>query len=118
MSSYTVDFDWLKRVREEVIDPNQRIIDPHHHLWPKTASESSSVRRHRLYNYMLEDFWEDTSSGHNVTDSVYIECSEFFWSSEKEHFNPVGETEYIKNLSQVSFKSSEISALYSLLPSL
>ena len=102
MSAYTVDFDWLKRVREEVIDPDQRIIDPHHHLWPKTASDSSSVRRHRLYNYMLEDFWEDTSSGHNVTDSVYIECSEFFWSSEKEHFNPVGETEQIKSLAKLS----------------
>ena len=55
---------------------------------------------------MLEDFWEDTSSGHNVTDSVYIECSEFFWSSEKEHLNPVGETEHIKGLSQLSKKNS------------
>ncbi|MDC3107679.1 amidohydrolase family protein [Paracoccaceae bacterium] len=102
MGDYTVDLDWLKRVREDIIDPGQRIIDPHHHLWPKTVKGSSNVRRHRLYNYMLEDFWEDTSSGHNVTDSVYIECSEFFWSSEKEHFNPVGETEHMRGLAQFS----------------
>ena len=107
MSAYTVDLDWLKRVREDIIDPGQRIIDPHHHLWPKTAAGSSNVRRHRLYNYMLEDFWADTSSGHNVTDSVYIECSEFFWSSGKEHLNPVGETEHIKGLAQRSQENIE-----------
>ena len=106
MSAYTVDLDWLKRIREDVIDPEQRIIDPHHHLWPKTTEGSTNVKRLRLYNYMLEDFWEDTSSGHNVTDSVYIECSEFFWSSEKEHLNPVGETEHIKGLAQLSQKNS------------
>ena len=107
MSAYTVDLDWLKRVREDIIDPQQRIIDPHHHLWPKTAAHSSSVRRHRLYNYLLEDFWEDTSSGHNVTDSVYIECSEFFWSSGKEHLDPVGETEHIKGLAQRSQENTK-----------
>ena len=32
MSAYTVDLDWLKRVREDIIDPGQRIIDPHHHF--------------------------------------------------------------------------------------
>ena len=106
MSAYTVDLDWLKRIREDVIDPEQRIIDPHHHLWPKTTEGSANVKRLRLYNYMLEDFWQDTSSGHNVTDSVYIECSEFFWSSEKEHLNPVGETEHIKGLAQLSQKNS------------
>ena len=107
MSAYTVDLDWLKRVREDIIDPGQRIIDPHHHLWPKTVAGSSNVRRHRLYDYMLKDFWEDTGSGHNVTDSVYIECSEFFWNSENEHFNPVGETEYIKGLAQLSLENSK-----------
>tara|TARA_B100000575_G_scaffold63414_1_gene48476 strand:- start:395 stop:1435 length:1041 start_codon:yes stop_codon:yes gene_type:complete len=106
MSAYTVDLDWLKKIREDVIDPEQRIIDPHHHLWPKTNEGSANVKRLRLYNYMLEDFWQDTSSGHNVTDSVYIECSEFFWNSEKEHLNPVGETEHIKGLAQLSQKNS------------
>ena len=106
MSAYTVDLDWLKKIREDVIDPEQRIIDPHHHLWPKTTEGSANVKRLRLYNYMLEDFWQDTSSGHNVTDSVYIECSEFFWNSEKEHLNPVGETEHIKGLAQLSQKNS------------
>ena len=107
MSKYTVNLEWLRRVVEEVIDPSQRIIDPHHHLWQKTTGDTPNVRRHRLYNYMLEEFWEDTSSGHNVTDSVYIECSEFFWNSKDEHFNPLGETEYIKNLSQISCKNTE-----------
>ena len=26
--------EWLDLVDEEVLDPGQRIVDPHHHLWP------------------------------------------------------------------------------------
>ena len=24
---------WLETVREEIIDPERRIVDPHHHMW-------------------------------------------------------------------------------------
>ena len=77
MSAYTVDLDWLKRVREDIIDPGQRIIDPHHHLWPKTVAGSSNVRRHRLYDYMLEDFWEDTDSGHVSNERIWGRAKSF-----------------------------------------
>ena len=82
MSAYTVDLDWLKRIREDVIDPEQRIIDPHHHLWPKTTEGSANVKRLRLYNYMLEEFWEDTSSGHNV-QIVFISSAQSFFGALK-----------------------------------
>ena len=26
-------YDWLAQVKEEIIDPELPIIDPHHHLW-------------------------------------------------------------------------------------
>ena len=26
---------WLAQVREEIIDPEREIVDPHHHLWRK-----------------------------------------------------------------------------------
>ena len=33
--------EWLAQISEEIIDPEQRIIDPHHHLWPGVSSDSS-----------------------------------------------------------------------------
>jgi hypothetical protein len=29
----TVRADWLAKVREDIIEPESPIIDPHHHLW-------------------------------------------------------------------------------------
>ena len=26
--------EWFDQVEEDVVDPAQRIVDPHHHLWP------------------------------------------------------------------------------------
>ena len=25
--------EWLDQVKEEIIDPEREIVDPHHHLW-------------------------------------------------------------------------------------
>ena len=58
---------WVNGVSEEIIDPDRPIIDPHHHLWhgpknPPGIKES--------YRYLLEDLWNDTSSGHNIKKTV------------------------------------------------
>ena len=50
--------NWIDGVKEEIIDPDIEIIDPHHHLWhgpedPPGVKES--------YRYLLEDLWSDTS---------------------------------------------------------
>ena len=58
--------DWLAQVSEAIIDPEQRIIDPHHHLWPGTSEDNQ---------YLLNDLWADTGSGHNVTNTVFIDLS-------------------------------------------
>ena len=43
--------EWLAQISEEIIDPNQRIIDPHHHLWPGSTGGSQ---------YLLDDLWADS----------------------------------------------------------
>ena len=30
---------WIDRVKEEIIDPQREIIDPHHHLWHGHAKD-------------------------------------------------------------------------------
>ena len=106
MSSIKETTRWLSQVQEEIIEPDQRIIDPHHHLWNKTTSLSENSRR-REYSYLLEDLWLDTSSGHNVTDTIFIECSEGFWNHSNSNFNPVGETEFIRSLAEASKEKAD-----------
>jgi len=56
---------WLNLVREDAIDPERPIIDPHHHLWTDAMGRTP---------YMLADLWSDTGSGHRVEKTVFIEC--------------------------------------------
>ena len=90
--------EWLAQITEEIIDPEQRIIDPHHHLWPGVSSDSSENSN----QYLLEDLWADTGSGHNVTNTVFIDCSQCYWNSTDQALNPVGETEFVKKIADDS----------------
>lgn len=90
--------EWLAQITEEIIDPEQRIIDPHHHLWPGVSSDSSENSN----QYLLEDLWVDTGSGHNVTNTVFIDCSQCYWNSTDQALNPVGETEFVKKIADES----------------
>lgn len=56
--------DWLNQVKEEIIDPDRPIIDPHHHLWKRRFGS----------DYLLDELWSDTGSGHNVVQTVFMEC--------------------------------------------
>ena len=90
--------EWLAQITEEIINPEQRIIDHHHHLWPGVSSDSSENSN----QYLLEDLWADTGSGHNVTNTVFIDCSQCYWNSTDQALNPVGETEFVKKIADES----------------
>jgi len=83
---------WLDQVREEIIDPEREIVDPHHHLW----------RRKRWFTYLLDDFWTDTGSGHNITKTVYVQCRSGYRAEGPEHLKPVGETEFVADVAEQS----------------
>lgn len=73
--------DWLAQVREDIIDPAREIVDPHHHLWQRGGT-----------GYELDQLRADTRSGHNVVQTVYIECRSYYDDHVEERFRPVGET--------------------------
>ncbi|MGB1343145.1 MAG: amidohydrolase family protein [Pseudomonadales bacterium] len=77
--------EWLDQVKEDIVDPDRPIIDPHHHLWQE--------RRGR--NYLLEDLWADTGSGHNIVKTVFIECRAQYRDDGPEHMRCLGETEFV-----------------------
>jgi predicted TIM-barrel fold metal-dependent hydrolase len=76
--------EWLDQVTEDIINPDQRIIDPHHHLWRREGRD-----------YLLENLWDDTESGHNVTKTVFVECGAEYRTDGPEHLRVLGETEFV-----------------------
>ena len=75
---------WRALVEEEVVDPGQRIVDAHHHLWPAGGP----------LPYTLAEFQADLGSGHRVEKSVFIECRAAYRTDGPAELAPVGETEF------------------------
>jgi L-fuconolactonase len=83
---------WLDQVVEEVIEPERRIVDPHHHLW----------HRPNVSSYLLDDLWADTGSGHLIEKTVFIECRASYREGGPEHLRCVGETEFVAEVAEAS----------------
>ncbi len=69
---------------EDALDPLQRIVDAHHHLYDRPTSR-----------YLLEDMLADVSgSGHDVRSTVFVQARAMLRASGPERMNPIGETEF------------------------
>ena len=90
----TNNFDWLATNQEPAFDPDQKIIDPHHHLWDGREDG-------RLLRYFLDQLLEDTADL-NVRQTVFIECGAMYRADGEEAMRPVGETEYVAGVSAQS----------------
>ena len=76
----------------EILDPGREIVDPHHHLWP-------NGRRDR---YALAELYDDLRSGHDVVQTVFVECGASYRSGGPAHLRPVGETEWVAEAARAS----------------
>lgn len=83
--------DWLAQVKEEIVEPGREIVDPHHHLWRRGGAV-----------YELEALWRDTGAGHNVVQTMFIECFTHYREDGPEHLKPLGETEYVAPMAWAS----------------
>jgi predicted TIM-barrel fold metal-dependent hydrolase len=82
--------DWQARRQEEVIDPNQPIIDPHHHVWDRDS------------RYLLDELLDDLDSGHDVRSSVFLQCNSMTRAHGDENYRQVGETEFVNGLAAMA----------------
>ena len=82
--------DWLSLTKEAALEPELPIIDPHHHLWDRPNSR-----------YLIEDVARDTS-GHNVRQTVFVECTSMYREDGPEEFRVVGETEFVQGVAAKS----------------
>jgi len=83
--------EWLALTTEEALDPDLAICDPHHHFWDRPGDR-----------YMLDELLEDTGGGHNITETVFVECSAMYRRAGPESMSPVGETEFVNGLAAQS----------------
>ena len=84
--------DWLDRRREEIIEPELPIVDPHHHL----------VERPETGRYLVPDLLADTGSGHNVTATVYLEWLSMYRAPGPVELRPVGEIEFANGVAAMA----------------
>ncbi len=89
--------DWLESVKEEILDPERPIIDPHHHLWRARGGG----------DYLLPELWADTGAGHNIRKTVFIECRASYRQDGPEHLQAVGETEFVTDMALNSQQDPE-----------
>ena len=77
--------EWLDLVVEDVIDPDQPIVDPHHHLW----------RPGQGLPYTIDELHADVADGHCIEHTVFIECHSSYRRDGPEEQRSLGETEFV-----------------------
>lgn len=83
--------DWLDRRREEILEPDLPIIDPHHHLWDRPG-----------WRYLLPELLADTNSGHNIVATVFVQCRAMYRADGPVELKPLGETEFVNGVAAMS----------------
>jgi predicted TIM-barrel fold metal-dependent hydrolase len=84
--------NWLRRApREEILEPDLPIIDPHHHLWDRPG-----------WRYMMPDLLADIETGHNIIGTVYVQARSFHRASGPEHMKALGESEFVNGVAAMS----------------
>ncbi|MFK7864479.1 MAG: amidohydrolase [Pseudohongiellaceae bacterium] len=82
---------WLDQYQEEPLEPELPICDPHHHFWDRPDGR-----------YLLNELLTDTSSGHNIQSTVFVECLSNYRQDLGEALAPVGETVFVDELAEQS----------------
>jgi L-fuconolactonase len=72
---------------EAILDPDLEICDPHHHLMD-----------HAGWRYSADDYLRDTTDGHRVTSTVFVEASLAYRDTGPEHLRSVGEIEFVRQV--------------------
>ena len=83
--------DWLEKRREETIEPELPIVDPHHHLWDRPNNR-----------YLFAELLEDVGSGHNIRATMFEECREMYRADGPPEWKSLGETEFVNGVAAKS----------------
>lgn len=73
--------EWLELRQEAVLQPEQRIVDSHHHLWDEESAP-----------YHAKELLADIGGGHAVEATVLVESKARYLKEGPAQLRPVGET--------------------------
>lgn len=91
---------WLARAREDAIDPNLPIVDPHHHLWIEAGVP-----------YLLDELLDDLGEGHRIDATVFVQAHYAYRSHGPLHLAPVGETEAVADIAAQAARRGATTAI-------
>ncbi|HKA44368.1 MAG TPA: amidohydrolase family protein [Burkholderiales bacterium] len=100
MTEHASRAKWLSLHREEILEPDLPIVDPHHHLWERPGNR-----------YLIDDFLGDVQRGHNIRASVFVECGAFYRKTGPELMVPVGQVEFANGVAAMAASGSYGSTL-------
>ena len=93
---------WLDATHEDAIDAAQPIIDPHHHLWDRRPRPELPEGSRQHLRYLADDLMEDIrGGGHNVIDTVFVECRSMYRRGEAALRAP-GETQFVQGVASMA----------------
>ena len=88
---FEIRADWLAGHREEALNPEQPVVDAHHHLYDRPA-----------LRYLLDEYRADLADGHDVRASVFVQARAMLRADGPEAFRAVGETEFVNGVAAMS----------------
>ena len=83
--------EWLAKRDEPIIEPSQQIIDSHHHLYERPGMR-----------YLLDDYLKDTSTGHNVRASIFVQARAMLRADGPPELQSIGEVEFANGVAAMS----------------
>lgn len=81
---------------EAPLDAGRPIIDPHHHLWDHGDGRGVATGSKPFLLPQFQQVIDD--SGHNIVQTVYVECVSMYRRGGPKDFRPVGETEFANGM--------------------
>ena len=82
---------WRSLHREEILEPDLPIIDPHHHLWERPG-----------HRYLADEYLADVRTGHSIKASVFVDCGSFYRKTGPVPMAPVGEVEFANGVAAMA----------------
>ena len=93
--------------KEEILEPDLPIVDPHHHLWDRPTEILKDLPPldhgfmdiiRRVPRYLFDELLADLRGGHDVRATVYLECGAMYRADGPEAYRSVGEIEFVNGV--------------------
>jgi len=82
---------WRSLHREEILEPDLPIIDPHHHLRERPGNR-----------YLVDEYLADVQTGHDIRASVFVDCGSFYRKAGPDLMAPLGEVEFANGVAAMA----------------